>query len=215
MSLRGHLCKICNALGAHFTSECPERGSIGVPRFLLKKTSALAPAAADAAPASAPAHVLSAVYAHAAVPSALRCRGCCILAREPVWLPCCDAVACFDCLGPVECPATCPVCHAALRDGDFFVVGALRDLSATLVETLAAIVEPDTTKAMAAAAAAVAVAVAPAPALKPTSAAAAGAAAAPPVLQPKHPRQRRARGHGGGGGSRAQRKTGQPSAPPT
>jgi hypothetical protein len=210
MSLRGHLCKICNALGAHFTSECPERGSIGVPRFLLKKTSALAPASADAAPAAAaPAHVLSAVYAHAAVPSALRCRGCCILAREPVWLPCCDAVACFDCLGPVECPATCPVCHAALRDGDFFIVGALRDLAATLVETLAAIVEPDTAKAMAAAAAAAAAAP------KPASEAAVATTAATPVLPPKHPRQRRARGHGGGGGSRAQRKTGQPSAPPT
>jgi hypothetical protein len=133
--LRGHRCRVCDALGEHLTSACPKRHAIGLPQRIVD-----VPAPKHAQLTSA--ELLTAVHDHADVPEALRCCGCWLLSTDPVWLPCCDAVACLGCLGPMELPWTCPACHCALHDGDVHVVGALRSLAAATFQTLAAAVEP-------------------------------------------------------------------------
>lgn len=199
-TLRGHLCLVCNALGEHLTTACPARHSIGLPRHIEPRAHAPAHAHAHAQTSQlAPAELLTAVHANSQhlVPAALRCCGCWMLAREPVWLPCCDAVACVGCLGPIECPWTCPVCHDALHDGDVHIVGALRELAACAFETIARRVD-----AGAGAKAASSDAIAATPVAKPM---ALDAKAASPVAKAATKRRRAPKPHAGAGRAKSTR----------
>jgi hypothetical protein len=60
------------------------------------------------------------------VPLSLRCASCFILAVDPVWCQCCDAIACRACLGAPDEPGACSQCGS--RGDMLHVVGALRML---------------------------------------------------------------------------------------
>lgn len=149
--MRDVRCNVCHALGDHYSSHCPRRGTVGVPVAHqamadtgpgpLPGADAATATAATAAPGSqctadfpplailgpaylSPSELLTAIRTRSDVPDGLKCVLCGCLAEDATWCSVCDSIACAPCLGLSGYGFMC-ACRATSPD-TFFVVGAVR-----------------------------------------------------------------------------------------
>lgn len=124
-------CYICSAIGEHDAASCPKRTifTVGEGRMLP-----------DAY--VAPHELMTAVARHPGVPQSLQCCACAQLARDAMWVACCNVLSCLECLGPASGPWICAECGRRAADGDVWAVRAVREVIDAFEQVIAVGMDP-------------------------------------------------------------------------
>ena len=145
VSVKGHSCAVCGALGDHFEDQCPSKALTGMPEVQRQAQKDSAILEAYGSYECAPTHLSGPEFVHIVrsrmdVPLSLRCYVCTLLMEDAGWCSKCNRASCTLCLAPIDQPWVCSSCSNCDQDA-FHVVDALRDLAIWWLETMTAAID--------------------------------------------------------------------------